>query len=405
MSPSRRSFLSTLGAGGFAIASGACAARGAGAAAGGAPIQAPASGPAPSLADVIRIGSNENAYGPGASALAAIRDALPEANRYAFLAVGDTVHAIAAHVGVAGDHVALGCGSSEVLVAAVAAFTSRDSGLLTASPTFELPGERARTGGAPVVEVRVDASGRLDLDAMLDHVTGSGLVYFCNPNNPTSTVHGAPDVQSFIGRLHERSPQTTVLVDEAYHEYVDAPAYTSAIPLALADPRVLVARTFSKIHGMAGLRIGYAVGQPSTLRRLHPWLGGMTMSVLTAAAARASLADAAHIDEQRGRNREAKAFTVAALSHAGCTAFASDANFVMVDVGRDCRSFASACAARQVRIARPFPPLDHHARITIGTLDEMRRATAVFAEVLSTPTHVTARWPRRHWHDVIAQEC
>ena len=195
-------------------------------------------------------------------------------------------------------------------------------------------------------------------------------------------------MQSFIARVHDRSPQTIVLVDEAYHEYVDAPAYASAITLALADSRVLVARTFSKVHGMAGLRIGYAVGQPSALRRLRPWLGGMTMSVLTAAAARASLADVAHIDRQRALNREAKAFTVAALSRAGCAAYASEANFIMVDVGRDCRSFASACAAKQVRIARPFPPLDHHARITIGTLDEMRRATAVFAEVLSTPVHV-----------------
>ena len=109
---------------------------------------------------------------------------------------------------------------------------------------------------------------------MLDRVAGSGLVYLCNPNNPTSTAHAAGDVQTFIERVHARSPRTTVLIDEAYHEVRQTPAYATAIPLATADSRVLVARTFSKIHGMAGMRVGYAVGQPSTLDRLRPgWAG------------------------------------------------------------------------------------------------------------------------------------
>ncbi len=129
------------------------------------------------------------------------------------------------------------------------------------------------------------------------------------------------------------------------------------------------------------------------------------MNVLAAAAARASVADVAHIDAQRALNREAKAFTLAALGRAGCTAYTSDANFLMVDVGRDCRSFASACASRQVRVARPFPPLDHHARITLGTLDEMRQAAVVFAEVLSAPPDAAALWPRPDWLDDRVKEC
>jgi histidinol-phosphate aminotransferase len=147
------------------------------------------------------------------------------------------------------------------------------------------------------------------------------------------------------------------------------------------------------------------VAQPATLRRLEPWLGGLTMNVLAAAAARASVADLAHVEAQRALNREAKAFTLASLARAGCTAYTSDANFVMVDVGRDCRFFASACASQQVRVARPFPPLDHHARITIGTLDEMRRAAVVFADVLSGPPDATARWPLPDWLDDDVQEC
>jgi histidinol-phosphate aminotransferase len=318
--------------------------------------------------------------------------------------MADTAGAIGGHLGVPPGHVALGCGSSEILEAAVSAFTSRESGLVTASPTFELPADRARETGAPVVEVRVDAQGRLDLEAMLDRAAGSGLIYLCNPNNPTSTAHAAGDVQAFIERVHARSPGTTVLVDEAYHEYVETPAYATAVPLATEDPRVLVARTFSKIHGMAGMRVGYVAGQPSTLRRLSPWLGGLTMNVLAAAAARASVGDVAHIEAQRALNREAKAFTLEVLARAGCTAYTSDANFVMVDVGRDCRSFASACASRHVRVARPFPPLDRHVRITLGTLEEMRHAAVVFGEVLSTPD-ATARWPGPDWLDDDVQKC
>ena len=400
MAPSRRSFLGVLGAGGFALAGLGCGTR-----------RAVAGSPAAVLhqtrhpTGIIRIGANENPYGPGASALAAIRDSLPEANRYGFRATGDARVAIAAHFGVPPAHVALGCGSSEIIEAAVSAFTSRDSGLLTASPTFELPADRAREAGAPVVEVRVDVQGRLDLNAMLDRAVGSGLVYLCNPNNPTSTAHAAGDVQAFIERVHARSPETTVLVDEAYHEYVETPAYATAVPLATADPRLLVARTFSKIHGMAGMRVGYVVGQPSTLRRLGQGLGSLTMNVLAAAAARASVGDVAHIEAQRALNREAKAFTLEVLGRSGCTAYTSDANFVMVDVGRDCRSFASACASRQVRVARPFPPLDRHARITLGTMDEMRRAAVVFAEVLAASPEAAARRPRPDWLDDDFQEC
>jgi histidinol-phosphate aminotransferase len=319
--------------------------------------------------------------------------------------MADTSAAIAARLGVPSGHVLLGCGSSEILEAAVSALTSAEAGLLTASPTFELPGDRAREAGAPVMEVPVAEDGRLDLQAMLDRVTGCGLVYLCNPNNPTSTAHGVGAVQTFIERVHARSPRTTVLVDEAYHEYVETPAYATAIPLATADPRVLVARTFSKIHGMAGMRVGYAVGQPSTLGRLRPRLGGLTMNVLAAAAARASVADVAHIDAQRALNREAKAFTLEALARAGCTAYTSEANFVMVDVGRDCRSFAAACASRHVRVARPFPPLDHHVRITLGTLDEMRQAVVVFAEVLSGAPAAAALWPPPDWLDDRVTEC
>jgi histidinol-phosphate aminotransferase len=392
---SRRSFLGALGSG-LAMAGGACATRRAN---GAAPLALPPPVSSRGPVAVVRLGANENPYGPAPSALRAIGDALPEANRYAFGAMRDTAAAIAERVHVPPSHVVVGCGSSEILEAAVSAFTSRDRGLVTAAPTFELPAERAASVGASVTDVRVDDRGRLDLAEMLARTPGSGLVYVCNPNNPTSTVHAGADIRAFIADVHRRSPDAVVLVDEAYHEYVEAPAYASAAPLTVDNGRLVVTRTFSKIYGLAGLRVGCAIGQPAVLVRLRPWLGDLTMSVLTAAAAGASLADVAHLDRQRALNREARAFTIDAFVRAGCTAYESDANFVMVDVGRDCRAFAAACAARGIRIARPFPPLEHHARITIGTLDEMRRAAAVFAEVLATSPAVTARWPGAVWSE------
>jgi histidinol-phosphate aminotransferase len=378
MSPSRRAFLRALGAGSLCLAGDTV------------PVLAAAAAQHAPGVTPIRLHSNENSHGPGAAALTAIQRSLTESNRYAFEALGRLQSAVAGHVRVSPRDVVTACGSSDLLDAAVSAFTSPGRGLVTVSPTFEAPGERAAAAGAPVVSVPVDAAGRLDLDGMLAHADGAGLIYLCNPNNPTSTVHTASDVRAFVERVGARAPDAIVLVDEAYHEYVDHPGYASAVPLAVASPSVVVTRTFSKIHGMAGLRVGYAVGHPATLGRMRPWLSTFGLSSPAIQAATASMADTAHVAAQRALNRDARRFTVEALARAGCSAFASDANFVMVDVGRDCRQFAAACAGRGIRIARAFPPLLQHARITIGTMDEMRKATAVFAEVLDAPT--SARW-------------
>jgi histidinol-phosphate aminotransferase len=382
MSSSRRAFLGTLAGGTVATLGAGCAAR-------------PARVAVPEGRGLIRIGSNENSYGPGPAARAAIERALAEANRYPFGEVGQLAEALAAHLGAGGGEVITGCGSGEILDAAVSAYTSPERGLVTAAPTFEAPARRAERLGAPVVSAPVNDDGRLDLQAMRDRSVGAGLVYLCNPNNPTSTVHGASDVRGFVEQVLAGSPGTTVLIDEAYHEYVEAPSYASAVPLALAHPRVIVTRTFSKIHGMAGLRVGYAVGQRGTLAPLGRWLTDVGMSIVGAVAGRASLGDRAHLEQQRAFNREARRRTLAVFERAGCRAFASEANFVMVNVGRDCRQFAAACLERGVRVARPFPPLMQYARISLGTLDEMTRACEVFTAALAeAPVVTSARsWP------------
>src|SRR5207249_3272543 len=142
----------------------------------------------------------------------------------------------------------------------------------------------------------------LDLDKMAEAARGAGLIYICNPNNPTSTVQSAKAVADFVSRVRRESPETAVLIDEAYHDYVTDPGYASALPLALEQPNVFVTRTLSKAYGMAGLRIGYAVGQAPTIEKLARWAMTFNQNTLGVAAGIAGLEDAAHIEAERARN-------------------------------------------------------------------------------------------------------
>jgi histidinol-phosphate aminotransferase len=208
-------------------------------------------------------------------------------------------------------------------------------------------------------------------------------VFLNNPNNPTATVHGLKAVTDFVQRVRSTSPDTVILIDEAYHDYVTDPSYQSAIPLALETPQVFVARTFSKAYGMAGLRIGYGIGQTSTMKPMAALKMPYNVSVFGLAAALASLADARHIEDERARNTEVRGFTTKALADLGCKSSDSQCNFLFVDVGRPAAEFRDACAKQGILVGRDFPPFEKtHARISLGTLEEMKKATAVFRTVL-----------------------
>ncbi|MBW7933583.1 MAG: histidinol-phosphate aminotransferase family protein [Gemmatimonadaceae bacterium] len=336
----------------------------------------------PQKSGLIRLDSNENPNGPGAKAFEAIRAMFGEANRYPDAPEDALIAAIAKEHGVAEENVILGCGSSEILRMCVEALVSTAQHLVTASPTFELPETFARTMGRPVVSVPVDAKLRLDLDAMGNKAGGAGLVFFCNPNNPTATVYGDAEVREFVTRVRRDSPATYILIDEAYHEYVDDATYKSAVPMAVADPYVIVSRTFSKVFGMAGLRAGYAIVHRDTARKLRGWRLGSGVNVLALAAATASISDREHIALEQRRNREAKAFTRAFFEKAGYDVGVSETNFLMIDLRRDMRPVREACRREGVAVGRPFPPLTNWLRVSIGTMDEMQRATEVFRKVL-----------------------
>jgi histidinol-phosphate aminotransferase len=378
---SRRRFVRTLGWTGLGTA--AAAWHPANLAAGH--LTAPQGAPAQvsPLAAIVKIDSNENPYGPGPAVAEAVQQSFSLAHRY-FRGAGALASRIAALHDISGDRVLLGCGSGELLRAASAAFTTPTKAAVVPSPTFETTANSAAALGHPVREVRVDKDLRLDLDAMEKAAVGAGLIYVCNPNNPTATSRAARDIEAFVGRVLAATPDATILIDEAYHEFADDPGYATAVPLTAKSPRVIVLRTFSKIYGMAGLRVGYAIAHPDTLSAMGPYVGIGTMSVMSAAAAHAALDDRARVTDQQRLNRETRLFTRRLFEEAGYSVAASDANFVMVDVRRPASEFRSVCRARGVLVGRPFPPLDTWVRITIGTAEEMRRAAEIFREILGT---------------------
>jgi len=356
------------------------------------PAQGGAAGQADRRADrllaerpgMIRIDSNENPNGPGKHVYDTIISHVGSSNRYPIKIEDDLIAIIAKLQGVAPANVMLGCGSGELLRAAVQAFTSPTRALVSPEPTFEAPANFAKFVGHPILSPKVDSKLQLDLNAMTDAARGAGLVYFCNANNPTAAVHGKSDVAMYVEQVNRASPDTTILIDEAYHEYVEDPSYGTAIPIAINNPRVVVTRTFSKVFGMAGLRLGYAVGHPDTLKKMSSWLLGSNTNQLVLAAAIATVGDKAHIAEEVRKNNEARAFSRKFFEAAGYTVHAADANFFMVDVRRDAKAFKLECIKHNVAIGRQFPALPNYARVSVGTMPEMRKAVAAFKTVLAS---------------------
>lgn len=339
---------------------------------------------------LFRLSSNENNYGLAPAAIDALRHGRSYANRYGGESTQKLVDALAKVHGVPREHILIAPGSGEILRAVTLAFTGAGRGLVTANPSYESPVRTARGVTAPIKEIAVTAGGSLDLPAMASATTAeTGLAFVCNPNNPTGGINQAGEVRDFIAGYRAASPGGYVLVDEAYADYVADAGYASAIPITQTDPRVIVSRTFSKIHGMAGLRVGYAVAQPETLALIRARSSSGTLSSLSAGAALASLADTANIQKQKELNRAARMFARQAFEKAGYTVLPSEANFLMVDVRRESTMFQQQCREVGVAVARPFPPLTTHARITIGTVEEMKKAVALMLPLLAAPPRTT----------------
>jgi histidinol-phosphate aminotransferase len=208
----------------------------------------------------------------------------------------------------------------------------------------------------------------------------NGLIYICNPNNPTASITPKNDLRDFIAKT---SPRTMILVDEAYFHYADGPDYESVIPLIKDHPNLIVARTFSKIYGMAGLRCGYCVAQPETTKRMHPFQMWDSVNIMALAAASASLDDVDQVNNGRKLNSEAKNFTLSELEKLGHKSIPSQANFIMFDCKRSVVPIIKAMKERNVQVGRLFPALPNHMRLTIGKKSEMESFVSAFKQVMA----------------------
>lgn len=338
--------------------------------------QAPAA--AKGLDGIVRLSSNENPYGPPPAAFDALRQALDQVWRYPDEAADELAGEVARLHGVGTDQVILGNGSSEILKLCAAAFTGPGRPVVMASPTFEAIGRYARAAGGEVLSVPLTADHQHDAAKMLEAARFAGLVYVCNPNNPTGSV--TADLRGFLARI---PAGTAVLVDEAYHHYAEGNGYESVAPLVAEHPGLIVARTFSKIYGMAGLRCGYAVGRAETLDRLRFHQGWDTLNCQALVAARAALGDSAHLERSRRLNRETRDWVNRELAARGYASISSQTNFLMTDLRRDVGPVIDSLRQRRVQVGRRFTALPTHLRVTIGTRPQMERFLGALGEVLA----------------------
>jgi histidinol-phosphate aminotransferase len=350
------------------------------------PGQAPATHPL--RTGVVRLSSNENPYGPSPEALKAMTDAFGLACRYPDEHADQLVASLAKINGVDPGQILLGDGSGEILKLCADVFTgpltngnaaAGRGALVAADPTFEAILYHAKLNHAEIVKVPLTATFGHDLPKMMA-AAKEGLVYICNPNNPTASISPKNDVHEFI----EKAPaKTMILVDEAYHHYADSTDYESMIPLENDHPNLIVARTFSKIYGMAGLRCGYCVAQSLMIERLRARQAWDSINIMALAAATASLDDPDLVTKGRRLNAETRAFTISELENLGYMTIPSQANFIMIDVKRPVVPLIASLKNRKVEVGRLFPAMPNHIRLTIGKKDEMESFLAAFRPVMA----------------------
>src|SRR6266436_1639830 len=320
---------------------------------------------------VIHLDKNENAFGPSKKATEAMRASLDLANRYPNREYEPLAEKIANLHNVKPEQVTLGTGSTEILRMAVAVYLAGRKKLILASPTFDAIAHCAEIAGAEVVAIPLNKRYEHDLDAMLARADGStGLVYICNPNNPTGSLTPRKDLETFVGKI---SPKTVVLIDEAYHQYVEgASDYASFLDRPIDDARLIVVRTFSKIYGLAGLRLGYAISSPQISQRLSSNRLQWGVNVVAARAAAAALDDADYIRLSVKRNTDDRQeFYNRANAHM-LRSIDSHTNFLMMNAGLPSAQVLEHFQKNHVLLGPRIPRMDKYVRVSLGRPEEMQ---------------------------------
>ncbi len=330
--------------------------------------------------DMIQLNANESPYGPSAAAREAMTRAQEIAGRYSGHLEEELAVTLASLHGVTPEQVVLGCGSGEILRMAAAAFLGPGRTLVVAEPTFEAVLRYSGVENAEPIAVPLDAAFRHDLSRMAAACDArTGLVYVCNPNNPTGTVVTGEQLVAFLKRVPAGA---TVLLDEAYHHFVEHPAYRSGFEVLAGFPNLVVVRTFSKIYGLAGMRLGYAVGAPERIAALdrHRLINNANAAVL--AAALATIGETETVARLTRRMNETRRNLIAELERDGRRVIPSQANFVMFETGRDVSPLIGAFRDRKILVGRKFPSMPTWLRVSVGTPEETVAFLAALREIL-----------------------
>ena len=323
----------------------------------------------------VRLVANENPYGPSASAQDAMVKARADGWMYATSGSRELRTLIAANEGVDPDNVLITAGSGELLKMAGLSF-GLSGEIVAARPTFSMLVGYARNTGGTVHEVDLDENMVHDLATMESRVNErTSLVYVCNPNNPTGTLLNADTLRSFINTVEQRA---TVFVDEAYVDLLDDPHHNAMVDQVKAGKNVILARTFSKIHGMAGLRVGYAIARAGLIKRLRPFQMSF-LNVMGLQAAIASYQDDDFQSYSKSKIQDCVALTQSAFESNGLPYTPSKTNFVLFDTGGSVRDFAAAMRRKNMMVGRSYAPYGSWCRVSMGTVEQM----AVFAEALT----------------------
>jgi histidinol-phosphate aminotransferase len=327
----------------------------------------------------VRLAFNENPFGMSPKAKDGISTGWWEHSQYDLQSNGALKRAFATHVGVDPSNVLITQGSSETLSVAALAYGLHGSEVVIPWPTFEGLPDYAETMGATVHRVPLTADLGHDFAAMDARITNAvGLVFVCNPNNPTSTLSDAQQMRSFVSAAQHRA---LVIVDEAYHDFVDTPGHRSMTDLVLKGENIIVSRTASKIHGLAGLRVGFAIARPDIVQRLEARMTG-NPNAFGMQAAIASLADTQYQEFVKGRNREGRALLTSTLTAMGKRVAPSQTNFVFFQTGMPNDRFRAAMREKGFLTGRNFPPYLDWSRVSIGTPEEMKAFVAALPAAL-----------------------
>ena len=333
----------------------------------------------------IRLNFNENPYGPSPKATAALAGCSVLASRYPEDSMLDLTDAIAKKYGVSPDNIALGCGSTEILHAVDATFLTPGRSVVAADPTFEAILEYAQVLHDNAVKIPLTAEYRHDLPKMAASCTSNtGVVYVCNPNNPSGTIVTRDEMAAFLQGV---PPTTLILVDEAYNDFATDPRYASALEFIPKHPNVIIARTFSKIYGMAGMRLGYAIGAKEQIKQISAELLQDNTNAAVLAAALASLNDPQNISSCRDRLVGTRTWLCDGLTQDGRAFIPSHANFVMIDMGSDVQPFIDQFKARNILVGRKFKAMPNFLRVTIGTQQETEAFLVALRQI--APAHAS----------------